>query len=156
MKRFILSLGVVTSIAACTPLGLYYKQGVTVQSAADAETRCKVSALREVPVRNVTQIIPGRHMPPRRVCDASGHCHSRPGRFVPPEFITRDANEALRAQTADLCMRKKGYEFIRLPACQPAVAKATPPAQTTRLPRLAASSCVVRTSGGHWQIVTPN
>ncbi len=156
MRRFILTLGAVSLIAACTPLGLYYKQGATVQSAADTETRCKVSALSEVPVRNVTQIIPGRHLPPRRVCNSAGVCHTKPGRFIPPEFITRDANEALRAKAVDLCMRQKGYEYIRLPACEPAVAKATPPAQTTRLPRLAASSCVVRSSGGHWQIVTPN
>ncbi len=155
MKQLVLAFGAAGLLAACTPLGLYYKQGVSVQTAQDAETVCNVKAARDVPVRNVTHVIPGKQIAPRKQCNSNGLCHMTPGVIIPPEFVTRDANAELRRKAADLCMRQKGYEYLRLPACDPAIAKATPEGQTTRLPRLAPNSCVVRSTGGRWQIVTP-
>lgn len=142
-------------LAACTPLGLYYKQGVTMQTAQDTETECKVKAARDVPVRQVTRILPRGRVPDREICDADGNCHIQPGYWLPPEYITEDANEELRREAVDLCMRKRGYQYVTLPACEASVAKAVVPARTERLPRLAQNSCAIRLEGGGWQIVTP-
>lgn len=155
MKHFFASIMAMLLFSACTPLGLYYKEGVTVQSAKDTETACKVTAARDVPVRSVTRVVPGRFIPERRICDANGHCDIRGGFHLPPEFITEDANESLRKDAVDLCMRQKGYSFVRLPACEQNIARSTAPGVTTRLPKLTAEACVIRNQGGSWQIVTP-
>lgn len=143
------------ALAGCMPLSLYYKEGVSVQAARDTETSCKIKAARDVPVRTVTRTIPGRFVPSRQICDANGVCQRRGGFYLPPEFITTDANEGLRKEASDLCMRQQGYEFIRLPACKQTVAQTVPSATTSRLPKLTPQACVVRNQGGTWQIVTP-
>jgi hypothetical protein len=155
MKHSALWLITALALAGCGPLGLYYKEGVSVQSAKDSETTCKIAAAQDVPVRNVTRVIPGRHIPPRRICDAKNNCVVKGGVFLPPEFITEDANASLRKDAADICMRKKGFVFTRLPACKESVKSATAPAVTTRLPKLTPKACVIHNQGGTWQIVTP-
>ena len=142
-------------LSGCMPLNVYYNQGVSIQTAKDTETSCKVAAARDVPVRNVTRVIPGRQLLPRLLCDSNNVCTRHPGLFLPPEYITEDANITLRTEAVDLCMRQKGYEFIRLPACKDPLKAATPPAATTHFPKLSSESCVIRNQGGTWQIVSP-
>lgn len=154
MTPRVLSVMALVLCAACTPLGLYYKSGATVQSAKDAETRCRIEAQRDVPVKPVTRVIYPRPLPPREYCDSDGNCVIRPTVFFPPEYITEDANETLRAQAADLCMREKGFEFLRLPACSNDAAPSSVQ-QTTRMPRLTEGACVARGQSGSWQIITP-
>lgn len=142
-------------LAACSPLGLYYKEGVSMQTAQDAETDCKVRAARDVPVRQVTRILPRGRVPDKKICDADGNCHVRPGYWLPPEYVTEDANDDLRREAVDLCMRRKGYQYVTLPACEPPVADARLPARTEQLPRLSQNTCARRLDGGGWQIITP-
>ncbi|MBU2982305.1 hypothetical protein KO498_10850 [Lentibacter algarum] len=154
MNHKSIALSLLLLATACTPLSLYYKAGVPVQNARDAETRCEVQAARDVPPRIITNVIPGRHLPPRQVCNSANVCHTKPPVFIPPRYERVDANVSLRAKAVDLCMRSKGYQHIKLPACDPAIARQVPEGQTQRLPALSQNSCVVR-SNGNWQIVTP-
>lgn len=146
---------VLLALAGCGPMSLYYKEGVSVQAARDAETICKIGAVRDVPVRNVTRTIPGRFVPPRKTCDPDGHCQKRGGYYFPPEFITVDVNEELRKEAVNLCMRQQGYEFMRLPACKPNIVHTKTSGATRHFPKLTPQACVIRNKGGTWQIVSP-
>ena len=141
-------------LGACAPLGVYYKAGEPVATAERALVDCKVGAVNKVPVNQVTRVIPGPRVPPRKVCDAKGNCTLIPGHYLPPEFVTEDANEGLRKQVVAQCMGDKGYRFVRIPNCSAGISDGVTPQQTRVYPTLRENSCVVRKSGV-WQIVTP-
>ena len=141
-------------LGACAPLGVYYKAGAPVAKADRALLDCRVTAANKVPVRQVTRVIPGPRIPPRKVCDAKGNCTLIPGHYLPPDFVIEDANEGLRNQVVMQCMNDAGYQFLRIPNCPAAISQAVTPQQTKVFPRLTENSCVVRKSGV-WQILTP-
>ncbi len=141
-------------LGACGPMGVYYKAGAPVAAADRALLDCRVTAANKVPVNQVTRVIPGPRVPPKRVCDGDGNCTIIPGRHLPPRIITEDANEGLRKQVVTQCMSDKGYQYVRIPNCSAGISQAVTPQQTTTYPQLSAKSCVVRKSGV-WQIVTP-
>ena len=153
MRSF--ALLAVIFVAGCTPLGLFYKAGTPVARADRDLLNCRVLAASKVPVRQVTRVIPGPRLPPRQICDAAGVCHTVPGRWLPPEVFTEDANDGLRREVVAQCMGDQGYEYVRIPHCPAGIANAVTPAQTTVMPHLKENSCVVRGQGGVWQIVTP-
>lgn len=141
-------------VVGCAPMGVYYKPGAQVATSQRAELACKVDAEQKVPVRNVTRVIPGPFIPPRKVCDAAGNCTIIPGRELPPRIVSEDANEGLRRDVVTQCMADKGYRFVRIPECSPGISQSVSPRQTKVYPRLQENSCVVR-ARGVWQIVTP-
>lgn len=151
--KYVGILGMV-AVSACAPLGVYYKPGAPVATAQRAELNCRVHAEQTVPVRNVTRVIPGPIIPPRKQCDAAGNCTVIPGHELPPRIVTEDANKGLRRDVMKQCMADKGYQFVRIPECSPAVSQAVSPTQTKVYPKLQEKSCVVR-GKGVWQIVTP-
>ena len=142
-------------LSACTPLDLFYKAGASVERADRDLLNCRVMAEGKVPARLVTRVIPGPVLPPRQVCDAAGHCRMVPGRRLPPEITTEDANAGLRREVVAQCMGDQGYEYVRIPHCPAGIANAVEPQQTKVMPRLAENSCVVRGKNRIWQIVTP-
>lgn len=146
-------LGIVL-LGGCAPLGVYYKAGAPVAAADRALLECRVDAANTVPVQQVTRVIPGPRMPPRRVCDSEGNCTMVPGHYMPPEIVSEDANARLRKQVVTQCMADQGYQFVRIPNCSAGISQAVTPQQTKVFPRLTGDSCVVR-DGGVWQIVTP-
>jgi len=145
---------IVSLLSACAPLGVYYKAGAPVARADRELLTCRVAAENKVPVRQITRVIPGPHIPPRKVCDAAGNCTVVPGHYLPPRVFTEDANEELRKRVVAQCMADRGYQFVRIPDCPAALSQAVTPQQTKVYPRLRENSCVVRKSGV-WQIVTP-
>lgn len=141
-------------LAACLPLDLYYREGVSVARMQADQTQCEVRALRDAPVASQIRRRPPVYVPPERVCDAQANCVTRPGYWVEGEIFTVDVNADLRARVADQCMIARGYRATTIPACPQSVANAAPPAATRILPPLSGNSCVIRNRGGTWQIVT--
>ncbi len=150
--RLTLALCVMCILAACQPLRTYYAEGVSVATLDRDNTTCDVAALKAAPVANVV-----RQGPPRfirhRICNAYGHCRYSGGYWVPGEIYTVDVNADLRARVKAQCMGDRGYDFVEIPACPPAVANAAPPGETTILPKLNENTCVIRNKNGKIQIV---
>lgn len=144
----------VALIMACAPLETYYKPGATVATLNRDTTACEVKALRDVPPSTLTRRKPPVFIPGERRCNAAGQCVQTRGYYVPGGFETYDPNDGLRLRVERQCMADKGYAPVSIPPCPDAVAKAAPPAATTRLPTLNAASCVIRNSDGSFQIVT--
>ncbi|MEO0936724.1 MAG: hypothetical protein AAFY38_01065 [Pseudomonadota bacterium] len=153
MRRFVSLLPVLAALGACFPVSTYYREGVTLSSLERDETACEVRALRDVPVANQVRQDPPRYIPGARICDASGACVTRPGRYVPGPVYTVDVNADLRRRVTQQCMADRGYVPVTLPACPPGVAQAAPPGATTRLPKLRPEACAIRNSDGSFQIV---
>lgn len=140
-------------LAACGPLGLYYKAGAPVAEMNRAMTDCEVEALGKVPVDRRIERDPIRIVP-RKVCDSAGNCRVFYDR-VGGEVRTWDANAGLRSRVLNQCMADKGYSYVDLPACPQGVRNAAPAGVTTVLPRLSPNSCAIRNNDGTFQIVTP-
>ena len=142
-------------LIACAPLNTYYKPGAAVAKVQRDTTSCEVAALRDVPASSQIRRIPSEYVPPIRECHPNGQCRIvRAGYFIPGQVITFDPNDGLRKRVETQCMADKGYVPVSIPPCPDSVARATPPAATTRLPALTAKSCVIRNKGGSYQIVT--
>lgn len=157
MRRALALALLLLPLAGCDDLSLYYKPGATVQRMQADEVDCQVRALRDAPVRTVVRRTPAVWIPPRSYCDANGNCTTRGGYWEPGEIYTEDVNRGLRARVEALCMARRGYERVTLPGCPQSVrAAAGPAAQTTTLPRLSETSCVIRDRQARtWRIVTP-
>ncbi|KAA0920936.1 hypothetical protein [Aquicoccus porphyridii] len=141
-------------LAGCGPMGLYYKPGISLAGIERDEIACTLKAEREVPVRNVSRVIPGQWIPGHKVCPKKGQCHVTPGYMTPSRVVTEDANLGLRNRVAALCMQDRGYSRISLPPCPREVAQSVPPAITTVMPkRLSPSACVIRHGRGAFQVV---
>lgn len=152
MKR--LALIATVLLTGCGPMGLYYKPGVSMNAIERDEVACTLKAEREVPVRNVSRVIPGEWVPGRKVCPRKGKCHVTPGYMTPSRVVTEDANLGLRNRVAALCMQDRGYSRINLPPCPREVAQSVPSAVTTEMPkRLSPRACVIRHGGGAFQVV---
>jgi hypothetical protein len=139
--------------AACTPLSLYYKPGVSVRGMEQDTLACQVEALDKAPVANQLRQEPPIYVPPRQICNSHGACHTRPGHWVQGAIYTVDVNEPLRKRVEQSCMARKGYAPAQIPVCSSDVKRAAPPGQTTRLPALTENSCVIRNDDGSFQIV---
>ncbi len=142
-------------LAACAPLQTNYKPGVSVVQLNRDQTRCDLSALRQVPVSTQVRRDPPEYFPPRRHCLPGGRCRVTPGYWIPGEVYSYDANLGLRRRVAQQCMADRGYAPVSIPLCSNAVARSVPRRATTRLPRLTEGSCVIRNPDGSLQIVTP-
>ena len=148
-------IGMVLALGACAPMSLYYRPGVSVAQMQSDSTECEVRALRDAPVANQIRQNPPVLIPGNTWCNADGQCHTAPGTWVDGGFTSVDVNANLRDRVMQQCMAKRGYQPVTLPECSASVKAAVVPGQTTTLPGLTETSCVVRHSGGGWQIVTP-
>jgi hypothetical protein len=153
MKQILVILAAM-ALSACVPLSIYYRDGVSVAKMEKDTTECQVKALRDVPVS--TQIRRGAPIfyPGRRICDSSGKCYYEAGYYAPGPIYSVDPNEGLRASVESQCMADRGYTPVSIPTCPNNISKTAPAGVTTQLPRLTPSSCVIRNSGGSWQIVS--
>jgi hypothetical protein len=149
---YVLSLCAV--VAGCAPLSIYYREGAAVTRMQSDLTNCEVSAVQSVPESRQLRRGPARYIPGPRYCDGYGNCRYGPGYYIPGEVYTVDANVGLRSRVTDQCMTGKGYTEVTLPQCSAAVAQSVPPGVTRALPKLTSTSCVIRNSGGSWQIVS--
>ena len=140
-------------LAACGPLGIYYKAGTSVAPMNDTQTTCEVEALGKVPVDQRIVREPVRIVP-RQVCNKKGDCTTVYDR-IGGEIRTYDANVDLRQRVLNQCMTAKGYTYVELPACSQSIKRAAPAGVTTVMPRLAPNSCAIDNNNGTWQIVTP-
>lgn len=143
------------TLAACAPLAIYYRPGVSVSRLESDTLACEVRALRDAPVANQIRHRPPVFIPGARICNADGTCYERPGRWVSGGIYTVDVNAGLRQRVQDTCMAAKGYRPVSLPRCSAAVARSAPPAVTSVLPGLREDSCAIFNDDGSWQIVTP-
>ena len=143
------------ALAGCGPLTLYHRPGVSVSRMQADSTECEVQALRDAPVANQIRQNPPVFIPGNTWCNADGQCRTGPGTWVDGGFTSVDVNAGLRDRVMRQCMANRGYQPVTLPECSASIKAAVSPAQTTTLPRLGESSCVIRHGGGGWQIVTP-
>ena len=141
------------ALLACAPLETYYKPGATVATMKRDTTTCEVNALRDVPVSFQIRRKPPIFVPGNRSCDAAGNCTSHHGYYINGGVESYDPNVALRNRVEVQCMADMGYAPVSIPPCPDSIAKATPPAATTRLPALSENSCVIRNKSGSFQIV---
>ena len=155
MRLTVILIGAVLALTGCLPLSIYHKTGVPVARMQSDKTSCEIKALRDVPVSTQIRSTPARYVPPRQYCDASGACKTRGGYWIEGEIYSFDANERLRLRAQIQCMAAKGYSPVEIPACPDRIARAVPAAATRTLPALTPDSCVIRNTGGSWQIITP-
>ena len=154
MKPFMPLSGFFLALAACAPLSIYYRPGVSVSRMQTDQTNCQVSALAKAPVANQMRQRPPVYFPGQQYCTASG-CYSGPGYWVNGGYYTVDVNSDLRNRVEAQCMGAKGYQPVSLPLCSPGIKSSVAPAQTQTLPPLSEQSCSIRYDDGSWQIVTP-
>ena len=154
MKHIALMAGAAFTLAACAPLSIYYRPGVSVSRMQTDQTRCQVGALRDAPVANQIRQRPPIYFPGGQYCNASG-CYYRPGYWVDGGYYTVDVNAGLRGQVETQCMASKGYQPITVQLCDPGIKSQVVPMQTRTLPTLSEQSCSIRYDDGSWQIVTP-
>ncbi|WP_189681323.1 hypothetical protein [Seohaeicola zhoushanensis] len=152
--KFARSLLLLSLVAACAPLSIYYRPGVSVARLDTDRTACEVSSLRDAPVANQIRENPPIFVPGRQVCVPNGACTTYPGYWRSGGFYTVDVNSGLRARLMDQCMGRKGYQPVTIPRCESAVAQAVPPGATKVLPKIDEKSCAVMNRDGTWQIVT--
>ncbi|MEO3417344.1 hypothetical protein AAFO92_22025 [Roseovarius sp. CAU 1744] len=140
---------------ACAPLQLYYKEGETVARMDRDETRCEVTALRQVPTDIRTRYIPPQYQH-YKVCHGTGYCSWHRRLISPGRHESYDANLPLRARVTEQCMADKGYVRTKIKRCDAATTEATTLRATQVLPPVSEKSCAIRLKSGRWQIVTPD
>ncbi len=153
MSKMLKFLVLLSCVASCSPLSLYYKPGASVAQLQIDTTNCEVQALRDAPVANQIRRSPPIFYPGRRYCDPNGRCYTSPGYWVDGPLYTVDVNEGLRERVTNQCMAQKGYAPASIPQCPQAVATAAPVSSTKTLPQLTENSCVIKNRDGSWQIV---
>ena len=151
--RPVILLALALGAAACAPVELWYRPGVT-QTRADRDlTDCEVAALAKVPVSTQIRRSPSYYLPPRRVCDTKGNCVLRPGRFVRGNVYSYDANAGLRQRVVAQCMADRGYRPVAVRRCEAGEVPARLRGDAV-LPVPGPEACAVRTRGG-WVLVGP-
>ncbi len=136
-------------LIGCAPLVTFYQPGVSFARLETDTVQCKVAALKQVPVANKTVQDPPDFVPPQKVCDKAGNCRVFPGRFIPGQIRTVDANAPLRARVTRQCMAARGYTLEEIPQCP---ASATVSVQVSPLPALTPNSCAIRNDDGSFSI----
>jgi hypothetical protein len=155
MKIMNISLiGIALALGACEPMSLFHRPGVSVAQMQSDSTECEVQALRDAPVASQMRQNPPVFIPGNTFCNADGQCRTSPGTWIPGAYSTVDVNADLRSRVMQQCMAKRGYQPVTLRDCSSGIRAAVTPAQTTILPKLTETSCVIRHDGGAWQIVT--
>lgn len=152
--RLIITALSLTALVGCSQQ-ILYREGATTAQIDRARTDCTLEAQREAPVRTQTQILPGRWIPPRQTCDATGACVTTPGYQSFPEFVTVDANAGTRDLLVRQCLARRGIDPVTLPLCDAAAKSRATPGITRVLPPLTEASCVIPRGSGAYQIVTP-
>ena len=142
------------ALAACGPLSIYHRPGVSVARMQNDRTNCEVRALKDAPIANQIRQRPPIYFPGTRYCNAGG-CYVTPGYWASGGVYTVDVNADLRGRVQDQCMAQKGYRPVSVPRCSSAVANAVPAQPTRTLPTLTESACAIRYDDGSWQIVNP-
>ena len=132
-------------LVGCSPITTFYKPGVSAARLEADSVQCSVSALRQVPVANKVVQDPPFFVPSRTICNNEGRCRTLPGRFIPGQVRTVDANAPLRVRVTRQCMAARGYSVQQIPQCTGASAQTV---QVSPLPTLSANSCAVRDANG--------
>ena len=151
MQRPLAALAALVTLAACAPLDIWYKPGVSVAASEDRLLSCRTQAAQKIPVNTQVRRTPVQIVP-RRICNSDGNCQIFYDR-IGGETIVFDANEGLRDDVVAQCMRRAGYSPVSIPPCPDSVRAAAPPGRTETLPRLTDNACVIRNRDGSWQIV---
>lgn len=142
-------------LASCGPVSMYYKPGASVSRLDTDTTNCQVAALRDAPVANEIRRSPPVYYPGPRICRPGGNCYYRPGYWDPGNIYTVDTNKPLRDKVTQQCMAARGYQQVNIQRCSEGVKQSAPAVQTTVMPHLTQSSCIIPYQSGQWQIVTP-
>lgn len=139
------------ALSACSgPLDTYYRTGSEVSRLQSDLLSCEVSALKDVPVAFSIRQWPTTGFVGSYYCGAGPYCL---GGSLGGGIYSVDVNQDLRTRVTDQCMSEKGYSPISIPRCSESVTLDAPGEQTTVLPKLTASSCVIRNQDGTFQIV---
>ena len=154
MKTFLKIVIGGLALAACGPLSIYYRPGVSVARMQNDQINCEVRALKDAPVANQVRQRPPIYFPGTRYCNA-GRCSVTPGYWASGGIYTVDVNADLRGRVQDQCMAQKGYQPVSVPRCSGAVIRAATPQPTRTLPKLTENTCAIRYDDGNWQIVNP-
>lgn len=152
--RFRLLLPLCLALAACGPLTIFYKPGISVARMQNDQTNCEVRAQKDAPVANQIRQRPPIDVPGNRICNPDGSCYSSPGYWIDGGVYTVDVNADLRSRVLTQCMAQRGYRPVDIPPCPASVANQVPRGQTQKLPTLTQNSCSIRNQDGSWQIVT--
>lgn len=109
-------------LAGCAPEQqfLVHKEGSSPQSRQRVVLDCSVYAMQQVPRAMATQVTPGYSSPGTMYCNTVGtmtSCNRIGGVNIAPSAVTYDANQNLRDQVTDQCLRDKGYNLYPRPVC---------------------------------------
>ncbi len=140
------------ALAACAPLGTYYKEGVTQSRLNKDLTNCEVSAAQQVPPNKQIRSTPIYVTPVTTTCEA-GKCTSIGGYVRGGHVYSVDTNKALRGRVKAQCMSSKGYQYVDLPRCTSEQLQGRNVKVVTRLPRLTNTVCATSLPGGGSGIV---
>ena len=132
-------------LVGCSPITTFYKPGVSAARLEADSVQCSVSALRQVPVANKVVQDPPFFVPARTICNNEGRCRTLPGRFIPGQVRTVDANAPYAyASPANAWPRAAipCNRFHNAPGHPRKLCKCR------RSPTLSANSCAVRDANG--------
>ena len=153
MKHYLKIIPALLVLAACGPMSIYYRPGVSVSRMQNDTTNCQVAALKDAPVSTQIRQRPPIYFPGYPICNGDGSCYRTPGYWADGGVYTVDTNLDLRNRVVDMCMANKGYQPVSIPTCPEGVKSKVQTQVTTQLPTLSQNSCVIRYNDNQWQIV---
>ncbi|MEM1074503.1 MAG: hypothetical protein AAF665_04970 [Pseudomonadota bacterium] len=158
MRAWVFKIAMISVLAGCGPVPLYYKTNASVSRLHSDLLSCEVSALKDAPVATQVRQGPPRYVPARHYCRSDGHCHSSGGYFVHGAIYSVDVNARLRNDLEQQCMGAKGYQLLELPRCSnSAVVQASQLPSTSdptaRTQQLTPTSCAALDDDGRWRIL---
>ncbi|AHD09672.1 hypothetical protein PhaeoP75_01961 [Phaeobacter gallaeciensis] len=151
-KHTFVALILVSGLAACGPVPVYYRAGADVARRDADLLSCEVSALRDAPVATQIRQHPPIYRPGGEIC-RNGRCYHRAGYWEDGGIYTVDVNADLRERVEQSCMASKGYQSIALKRCPQSVADAVGTRRASSLPVLTETSCAIARRGQPPQIV---
>ncbi|WP_405111712.1 hypothetical protein L0Z65_06260 [Phaeobacter sp. BS52] len=151
-KHTFAALLLVSGLAACGPVPVYYRAGADVTRRDADLLSCEVSALRDAPVATQIRQHSPIYRPGGEIC-RNGRCYHRAGYWEDGGIYTVDVNADLRGRVEQSCMASKGYQSIALKRCSQSVADAVGTRRASTLPTLTQTSCAIARRGQAPQIV---
>jgi len=94
-------------------LDMWTKSGVSADKTGQDILQCRINAARDIPQSIQANYIGGMYSPGQVYCNSAGYgtyCNTYGGMNIPATMRSYDANDGLRNQAVDLCLKKKGYK----------------------------------------------
>ncbi|SNY90693.1 hypothetical protein SAMN04515647_0865 [Cohaesibacter sp. ES.047] len=131
------------ALSGCvTQTDYMYKPNTSYGTKADALLECKLQGAQRVPSNTRVGSTPVYVTPATTYC-SGGYCNSYGGQVTGGDVYTYDANQELRDDLINQCLRRKGYTVTQVPVCRGKTVER--PVSTDRIQDPKQGQCVVST-----------